>query len=90
MERSLQAAWNGYAAYLVRLKASGEKRPSGRRKGRAWVTARMWEKRLANAFNVSPELAAQVARELVEHLKETEIEKQMLGEIKAIMQGFEK
>jgi hypothetical protein len=91
LERALQAAWNGYARYLSTLKATGEKRPSGRRKGRAWRTKKWWANRMVDLLNAPPEMAAKVAAELVEHLKEKQIGEELIKRIEEIKQrpGFE-
>ena len=82
--RSLTALYAGRDRYLAELKASGKKRPSGRRKGLAWRTQNWWAKRMVRLLNAPPEMAAKVARELVEHLKEKQIGEELIKRIEEI------
>ncbi len=82
--RSLVALETGFKRYLARLKATGQKRPSGRRKGRAWKTQRMWEKQMVRCLQLPPEDAEKLARELVEHLKEETVGDQIRERIKQL------
>jgi hypothetical protein len=86
LERSLQAAWRGRDTYLSLCRLGLRKRTSGRRKGLAWRTQTYWATRIRNVLGAPPELAAQVARELVEHHREKDFGerlKKRIEEIKA-------
>jgi hypothetical protein len=63
----------------------------GRRRGLAWKTEKYWAKRIADAFAVSPEEAAKVARELVEHHREKQTGLELIKRIEEIKRrpGFE-